>query len=145
MFFLLLSMQDMSPSPMTLCPWWICGDCFVLFCFSPEHSLTVLWRCRHFTEGIIHFILRTILSKYWPQVYRLYGLQLFSKGTILWTLFFLLFWVALSKQLLSTQRTDRPLALQPVLVPYCSTLVLPLLKFVFVSDRYVSGNPTFVW
>lgn len=44
--FLPVSTRDMSPSPMTLCPWWICGD----FPFSPQPSQTVWSDCRHFTE-----------------------------------------------------------------------------------------------
>lgn len=83
--FFLFSTRDMSTSPMTLCPWWICGD---WFSFSPEHSQTVLSNCRHYTGENTHFIFRTVLSKRRPRVYHLYGLQLFSKGTTLWTFFF---------------------------------------------------------
>lgn len=78
-FFLLLSTQDMSPSPTALCPWWICGD---LFWFLHEikdrlfYQAADIFRRKH----SFYFLDGTVLSKSRPQVYHVFQIFIVLKG-----------------------------------------------------------------
>lgn len=88
---LYLHTRDMSPSPTTRSPWWICDDfLWNLFIFFHKNTHRLFYQT---ADIVLEKTLILFSGQYWakcrPQVYHSHGLQLFSKGTTLWTFFFL--------------------------------------------------------
>lgn len=86
-------MRDMSPSPTTRSPWWICDDfLWNLFIFFHKNTHRLFYQT---ADIVLEKTLILFSGRYWakcrPQVYHSHGLQLFSKGTTLWTFFFFFF------------------------------------------------------